>query len=114
VIAMPGIHAGAGGEGISLQKTITVTGGDAQGGQAVLDCHGSSRGFTIESGRAKLYNMTIRNCSATGQGNAGFGGGIQISGTTTSPTLAGLVWNNAVLRRLAVGLLFMVGQTLRC
>jgi hypothetical protein len=90
VIAMPGIHVGAGGvEGITVPDGITVTGGNGLGGEAVLDCQGSGRGFTIGSGQAEIYNMTARRCSATGQGTEGLGGGILISGG--SPTLAGVV-----------------------
>ena len=66
VVAMPGVHAGAGGDGIQLPDGITVTGGFSGTTATVLDCQGSGRGFDISSGHGKIYNMTVRNCTLAG------------------------------------------------
>ena len=67
VRALPGVHKGAGGEGIELNGTVKVTGQ----GHAVVDCEGSGRGFMIRSGQPTLQGLTVRNCTAQAGGGVG-------------------------------------------
>ena len=43
VVAMPGVHRGAGGEGIQVSRALTVT-GSGTAAETVLDCEGFGRG----------------------------------------------------------------------
>ena len=107
VLAMPGVHKGAGGEGIDLSglDNVEVTGQ----GHAVVDCSRSGRGFVITHGQPTLRGFTVRNCVAPE--STPEGGGLAI-GSAASPVVADMVVEHCEASVAGGGIAIVIGSPL--